>query len=541
MAKVLMIQGTMSNAGKSLITAALCRIFKQDGYRVAPFKSQNMALNSYITKDGNEMGRAQAVQAMACGLEPTVLMNPILLKPTTDMGSQVIVQGHSIGNMHATEYFSMKKSLVPYIMEAFEELSKNNDIIVVEGAGSPAEINLKSDDIVNMGLAKMLDAKVLLVGDIDRGGVFAQLYGTMELLEEDERNRIYGMVINKFRGDRGILEPGITMIEEKCHCPVVGVIPYVQVDIEDEDSLSGRLMYSTPLGNDSVNKSAYESVAESGKRVDQAVSRNILNIAVIRLPRISNFTDFGPLEAYQGVNVFYSTNPRDLEKSDMVIVPGTKSTMDDLHWLKTSGFGVALARFAQKGGLVLGICGGYQMLGKEIHDPYGMEGEEYAEGLGLLDVSTVFSKEKATFQREGRILNFEGAQGDLLGQWCAGLAVKGYEIHMGRTTRGSKAMPWIQLKAFNKKGENQDNKQEDNQEEGSFQQNVYGTYLHGIFENVEFTQRILEGLCLRKGISPQQLEKVDYEEYRESQFDLLAKSVRDNIDLDKIYQFMELK
>ena len=291
-----MIQGTMSNAGKSLLCAGLCRIFKQDGYRVAPFKSQNMALNSFITEDGLEMGRAQVVQAEAAGVAPQVEMNPILLKPTNDVGSQVIVNGEVLKNMSAREYFAYKKQLIPDIMKAFHKLEEENDIIVIEGAGSPAEINLKKDDIVNMGLAKMVDAPVLLVGDIDRGGVFAQLLGTLMLLEDDEKERVKGLVINKFRGDKTILDPGIVMLEERGGIPVVGVTPYMQVEIEDEDSLTERF-----------------NMTKGGKGAEERIG--LVDIAVIRTPRISNFTDFMLLENAPGVNLRYVKNPRELGKS----------------------------------------------------------------------------------------------------------------------------------------------------------------------------------------------------------------------------------
>lgn len=305
MAGKIMIQGTMSNAGKSLLCAGLCRIFKQDGYRVAPFKSQNMALNSFITEDGLEMGRAQVVQAEAAGVAPQVEMNPILLKPTNDVGSQVIVNGEVLKNMSAREYFAYKKQLIPDIMKAFHKLEEENDIIVIEGAGSPAEINLKKDDIVNMGLAKMVDAPVLLVGDIDRGGVFAQLLGTLMLLEDDEKERVKGLVINKFRGDKTILDPGIVMLEERGGIPVVGVTPYMQVEIEDEDSLTERF-----------------NMTKAGKGAEERIG--LVDIAVIRTPRISNFTDFMLLENAPGVNLRYVKNPRELENPDMIILPGTK-------------------------------------------------------------------------------------------------------------------------------------------------------------------------------------------------------------------------
>lgn len=347
MAKVIMVQGTMSNAGKSLIVAGLCRIFAQDGYRVAPFKSQNMALNSYITEDGLEMGRAQVMQAEAAGVKPSVLMNPILLKPTNDVGSQVIVKGEVIGNMRARDYFSYKKKLIPTICEAFSELEKQADIIVMEGAGSPAEINLKSDDIVNMGLAKLVDAPVLLVGDIDRGGVFAQLLGTLMLLEEDEKARVKGLIINKFRGDKTILDPGVEMLEERGGVKVAGVVPYMHLSIEDEDSLSGQ------LDNHDVG---------------------VIDLAVIRFPRISNFTDFNVFERLEGVSVRYVSSVQELGQPDMIFLPGSKNTMGDLRWMRQNGLEAAVKKLAAHIP-VWGICGGYQMLGRTISDPHGVENE----------------------------------------------------------------------------------------------------------------------------------------------------------------------
>ena len=366
-AKCIMVQGTMSGAGKSLLCAALCRIFAQDGYRVAPFKSQNMALNSFVTRDGLEMGRAQVVQAQAAGIEPDVRMNPILLKPSSDVGSQVIVNGEVRGQMSAAAYFKMKRALIPEILSAYNSLAETVDIIVIEGAGSPAEINLKADDIVNMGLARLVDAPVLLAGDIDRGGVFAQLYGTVALLEPEERARIKGLLINKFRGDVEILRPGLAMLEEKTQLPVLGVVPYLKVDIEDEDSLSTRL--------------------DAGKTVHP------LDAAILRLPHISNFTDFMPLEQHPLLGVRYVQNTRQLGTPDLIILPGTKNTVDDLLWLRQSGLEAALLKLAANGTPVLGVCGGYQMLGETLADPEGTESgtAQTVRGLGLLPTRTVFT------------------------------------------------------------------------------------------------------------------------------------------------------
>ena len=403
MAKVIMIQGTMSNAGKSLVTAGLCRVFKQDGYKVAPFKSQNMALNSFITKEGLEMGRAQVMQAEACGIEPSVNMNPILLKPTNDVGSQVIVNGEVLGNMSARDYYKKKTELIPHIMEAYNNLAKEYDIIVMEGAGSPAEINLKENDIVNMGMAKLVNSPVLLVGDIDRGGVFASIAGTLMLLEEDERKMIKGTIINKFRGDVNILKPGLDMIEEITKTPVVGVVPYMELDIDDEDSLSERFN----------NKGTVD----------------LIDIAVIRLPRISNFTDFNTFEYIPGVSLRYVKSVRELKDPDMIILPGTKNTMEDLKWLRESGLESQILKQAAKGKVIFGICGGYQMLGMELSDPFSVESGGTMAGMGLLPTKTVFEKEKVRTRVSGNFNEVSGILAEL-----SYVEFEGYEIHMGQTT-----------------------------------------------------------------------------------------------------------
>lgn len=375
MAKAIMIQGTMSNAGKSLLAAGLCRIFKQDGYKVAPFKSQNMALNSFITEEGLEMGRAQVMQAEAAGITPSVKMNPILLKPTNDVGSQVIVNGEVLGTMSARDYFQYKKQLFPKVMEAYEELDKEYDIIVIEGAGSPAEINLKQEDIVNMGMAKKAHAPVLLVGDIDRGGVFAQLVGTISLLEEEEQNMVKGMIINKFRGDKTILDPGVAALEERTGIPVVGVAPYMDLEVEDEDSLTERFSNSGEVG--------------------------VIDIAVIRVPRISNFTDFNALEVIPGVSVRYVKHPAELKNPDMIILPGTKNTMEDLLWMRQNGLEASILKKAAEGKVIFGICGGYQMLGETLSDPERVEAGGEMKGMGLLPMDTVFQESKTRTRVQG--------------------------------------------------------------------------------------------------------------------------------------------
>ena len=483
MAKNIMIQGTMSNAGKSLLCAGLCRIFRQDGYRVAPFKSQNMALNSFITQTGGEMGRAQVVQAEAAGIVPDTRMNPILLKPTTDVGSQVIVGGQVQGNMQAMEYYRRKQEYIPAVIEAYNSLAAEYDIIVIEGAGSPAEINLKQKDIVNMGFAGMVDAPVLLVGDIDRGGVFAQLYGTISLLEQEERARIKGTVVNKFRGDRAILEPGLKTLEELCGIPVVGVVPYTHVDIDDEDSLT--------------------------ERFDKSTERKLIDIAVIRLPRISNFTDFSPFERYGNVSLRYVDSVGDLQQPDMIILPGTKSTIADLKWLRQCGLEAAVYKAADSGTLVFGVCGGYQMLGRSVSDPEQVEAAGITQilGMGLLDMDTIFLGEKVQTQITGIFAGINGMLSELNGKsYC------GYEIHMGRS---EETMPALVGKG-----------------------NVYGSYIHGIFDAPGISDTILKAICSRKGINFDALETFDIGEYKNRQYDLLADAVRSGLNMEFIYRVL---
>lgn len=499
MAKSIMIQGTMSNAGKSLIAAGLCRIFKQDGYKVAPFKSQNMALNSYVTKEGLEMGRAQVVQAMAAGVEPSVRMNPILLKPTTDMGSQVIVQGQVVGNMRAMDYFAKKKEYIPVIRESYNQLATDHDIIVIEGAGSPAEINLKQDDIVNMGMAKIADAPVLLVGDIDRGGVFAQLIGTVMLLEPEEQARIKGLIVNKFRGDKKILDPGIAMLEERAGKPVLGVVPYADVDIEDEDSLAS-------------------SLTETHIQAE-------IDVAVIRFPRISNFTDMQALGMEQDVSVRYVTKPSELGEPDVILLPGTKNTIQDLLWLRESGLETKITRLAKKGTIVFGICGGYQMLGGALKDPMQTESAlGSVRGMGLLPVTTVFEEEKQLENRTYHIGMPEGTFASLSGKKIAG-----YEIHMGRTEAADNdgaLQPFVIGP--------------DGKVLGYTAGTVAGSYIHGIFDEVVFREAFINLLYARKGKTRGKSEHLSIHEYREQQFDKLAQILRESLDMDRIYEILEL-
>lgn len=510
MAKPIMVQGTMSNVGKSLIAAGLCRIFKQDGYGVAPFKSQNMALNSYITKEHLEMGRAQAVQAKACGIEPMVCMNPILLKPTTDMGSQVIVNGEVMGNMRAMDYFRRKREYIPVIKNAYEKLVSRYDIIVIEGAGSPAEINLKTDDIVNMGMAEIADASVLLVGDIDRGGVFAQLIGTVMLLEKQEQERIKGLIINKFRGDKRILDPGLDMITEKCGKEILGVVPYLDVDIEEEDSLAESL--------------------------EQKTVRGCIDVAVIRLPKISNFTDFQALGAEADVSVRYVGRTSELQHPDLICIPGTKNTISDLKWFRENGLEAAVKRLAGEGTPVIGICGGYQILGTKIVDACGMEGGGQIQGMGLLPIVTHYEPEKMRKQDAGIVSQLTG-----IFQNLSGKTVSGYELHMGRSYLD---FGQLQDAESGETGEVQPPAssllQLSDGLDGCCRGNVIGTYLHGLFDEEEFRTALLQILCGRKGITREVLDGFSMKAYQEEQFDKLADTLRRNLDMDAVYRIMGL-
>ena len=494
-----MVQGTMSNAGKSLLAAGLCRIFKQDGYKVAPFKSQNMALNSFITEEGLEMGRAQVMQAEAAGIAPSVLMNPILLKPTNDVGSQVIVNGEVLGTMSARDYFRYKKKLVPDIMKAYETLAAENDIIVIEGAGSPAEINLKEEDIVNMGMAKMAKAPVLLVGDIDRGGVFAQLIGTVQLLEKEERDMVKGLIINKFRGDKTILEPGVKMLEEKSDIPVVGVAPYMQIQVEDEDSLTERFDKNREIGQ--------------------------IDLAVIRTPRISNFTDFNPFESIPGVSLRYVKTPGELGSPDLILLPGTKNTMGDLKWLRESGMEAVILKEASRGTLIFGICGGYQMLGEKLSDPYGVEEGGSMKGMGLLPVETVFTKEKTRTRVQGTIRRIEGPYAGL-----SGAETEGYEIHMGETVLKEGANRVLSIT---------DTVTGQQKEDGAYRDNVFGTYVHGVFDKEECAEALVRLIGEKKGLDVSSLTGVDFAAFKETQYDILADTLRRHLDMKKIYEILE--
>lgn len=505
-AKRIMIQGTASSVGKSIIVTGLCRIFRQDGLKVAPFKSQNMALNSYITRDGKEMGRAQAVQAEAARIEPAVTMNPILLKPSSEMGTQVIVNGRVMGNWSVSGYQAYKPELVRLVREAYATLSAEYDCIVLEGAGSPAEINLKDLDFVNMGMAEIADAPVILVGDIDKGGVFASLAGTMLLLTESERSRVKGVIINKFRGDVELLKPGLDMLEGIIGVPVLGVLPYMDLDIEEEDSVTERL-------------------SRPGTKTAKG-----LDVAVIRLPYLSNFTDFNVLEKAEGVNLRYVERPDELGEPDLIVLPGSKNTVSDLLFLKTNGLEEEIKKRHVKGAFLFGICGGYQMLGRTILDPDRTESSlEKLDGFGLLDAVTEFRKEKVTRNTQAEILGDEG-----LLKGLAGILAGGYEIHMGETVLSGNSIPFLSPSdkwdpvpaaagARNMVG------------------TVYGTYLHGIFDNVEFTNGLVNNLRKAKGLEPLSGNSLSHAERKEMQYDCLAEQIRKHLDMEKIYEILNTR
>ncbi|MFH1651495.1 MAG: cobyric acid synthase [Chloroflexota bacterium] len=494
-AKTLMVQGTSSSAGKSILVTALCRIFRQDGYRVAPFKAQNMALNSFVTAGGGEMGRAQVVQAEAAGIAPAVEMNPVLLKPTADDGSQVIVLGKVVRNIRARDYYRYAPSLLETISASLESLRREYDVVVIEGAGSPAEINLKEREIVNMRIARLAAAPVLLVGDIDRGGVFASLVGTLALLDDIERDHVKGLVINKFRGDLSLLKPGLDFLEERTGKPVLGVVPYFRdIRVAQEDSV-------------------YLDERENPGAGD-------LDIAVIRLPRISNYDDFDPLEE-EGCRVRYVRRREELGEPHLIILPGTKSTVPDLGYLRERGLAEEIVRRAEAGTPLVGICGGYQMLGRTIIDEELVEANvTESPGLGLLDVVTRFAPEKSTRQVRGRVLCGQG-----LFSGVTGAEVTGYEIHMGQTGAGEggaafeiTASPPYAEGTVNPAG------------------TILGTYLHGLFHNDDFRRGFLDALR-RYWKLPETPRGPAFN--RDAQYDRLAEIVRGSLDMPRVYAILE--
>ena len=500
-AKTLMLQGTASSVGKSVLVTALCRIFRQDGFKVAPFKSQNMALNSFVTAEGGEIGRAQAVQAQAAGIEPSVDINPVLIKPEAGAKAQVIVMGKVAKNLNAANYSENAPDLLKTIENSFNRLSATYDIVIIEGAGSPAEVNLKEREIVNMRIAKMANSPVLLVGDIDRGGVFAALVGTLELLDPEERDRVKGFIINKFRGDVSLLKSGLDFLEAKTGKFVVGVIPYFRdIAIAQEDSV---YLEERPAGS-------------LGHGPD---------IAVVHLPHISNYDDFDPLEE-AGCHVRYVDSPEKLGQPDLIILPGTKSTVHDLIFLKQQRLAEVITRLKNAGTPIIGICGGYQILGRTIKDPWQVESSrEVIEALGFLEMDTIFNRQKTSRRVTGRVVADKG--------FLAGLGevtVEGYEIHMGQTEDPERS-PLIRIaEAADDEGGYWD---------GCVSQDglVCGTYLHGFFHNPEITRALVQFLGQRRGLTFQgKALRVQDEEY-----DKLADFVRSHLDIERVYKIIGVK
>lgn len=506
MTEYIMLQGTSSHVGKSVLAAALCRIFLQEGRRVAPFKAQNMALNSYVTADGLEMGRAQVAQAEAAGLAPSADMNPVLLKPTGNSCSQVIINGISVGNMSARAYHK-EYALTAFsaVKDALARLSERYDTLVIEGAGSPAEVNLKSHDIVNMRVAKYLQAPVLLVADVDRGGSLAALVGTLELLDEEERALVKGMIINKFRGDVSLFASAVSFLEEKTGKPVLGVIPYIEdLTIDDEDSVSLEDKGSVKAGGD-------------------------IRIAVIRLPKISNFTDFDSLQGEDDVSLQYISEPDSLGYADLIILPGSKNTIEDMEWLRSSGMEGAIRQALAKGVPVIGICGGYQMLGQHIIDDGHAESEEgRAEGLHLLPVETTFTARKSLAQVQGACYELP-----FLGYTVSADKLEGYEIHMGSTADTGKEDALHPIIVTTRSGQACHIVHSTARRDGL----VWGTYMHGIFDNDAFRRDIINCLRQKKGLHPLPVQH-NFRAEKQKGYDALAHIVRSHLDMDKLRRIM---
>ncbi|MGO1969493.1 MAG: cobyric acid synthase [Levilactobacillus brevis] len=494
MAQSVMFQGTASDSGKSWVAAAFCRVLKQRGLRVVPFKSQNMALNSFITEHGDEMGRAQVFQAEAAGVKPDPRMNPVLLKPSTDQDSQVIVMGHVLADMNAVTYHQYKPKLKPRVKAIYDDLAAENDVVVLEGAGSPAEINLNDRDIVNMGMAAMAHSPVVLVADIDKGGVFAAIYGTIKLLPLADQQRIKGIIINKFRGDKRLLESGNQMIESLTGVPVIGVLPMTDIDLDEEDSVA---------------------LTRKLRRRDQSKA---LDVAVIDLNKISNFTDFHSLEIQPDVSVRYVRYAEELLIPDLLIIPGSKNTNEDLQALKEMGLDQAILRAHQQGSMVAGICGGYQILGQQLQDPEEVESTIIQQkGLGLLDTVTQFNQHKTTTQATAK-------RGHLV--------LNGYEIHMGTTVLGPNAHAFATIIT--------NNGLDTNRSDGAISADgtVWGTYLHGIFDNAKWARQLLNQLRQAKGLSPLVDTTLSLSAYKEQQYDKLAQTFEDNVDMSKLNQIL---
>ncbi len=509
-----MIQGTGSDVGKSILVCALCRIFRQEGLKVAPFKAQNMSNNSYVTVDGREMGRAQVAQAEAAGILPEAEMNPILLKPSGNNGSQIITMGRPLRHMTAHEYYENKDTMLEIAKKAYESLSNEYDVIVIEGAGSPAEINIKDNDIVNMKIAEIADAPVILVTDIERGGSFAWIVGTLELLDSDERDRVMGVIINKFRGDMGILESGITMLEERIKKPVLGVLPYfTDIDVDDEDSVSLN------------NRSKKQEARQTARRVNKKQETRI-DVVIVRLPRISNFTDFDILIRENNLSVRFVEDARSIGNPDLIILPGTKNTIGDLEHIKEQGIADAIINLANNGTMIIGICGGYQMLGRVILDPENAESKTLETGgLGLIDVSTLFKMQKSTYQVKAK-LHDRGS--DIFKSLNRDNEITGYEIHMGETVLLNETAPFLKIIERSDKEVCMDDGAVSN--DG----NVIGSYLHGIFDNDVFRLELINHLRKNKGLSPmlsEELSTVD----KERGYDKLADWFRGHINMDLVY------
>ena len=511
-ARALMVLGTGSHVGKSLITAALCRIFSQEGFRVAPFKAQNMGLNSAATPDGFEIGRAQAMQAEAARVAATTDMNPILIKPSSDTGSQVIVKGRVWRQVTAADYHEHRvEELFPTVLECYERLASHYELIVLEGAGSPAEINLKAHDIVNMRMAEAADASCLLIGDIDRGGVFASLFGTLELLEPEERRRVRGYLINKFRGDVSLLKPGLEMIKSRINIPCLGVIPYLpNVGLDEEDG---------------VAMEDQKTVARVWRDDDDTPSRR-LRIGVIALPHMSNFTDFDSLAAEPSVALAYLSRAHEAKDADIIIIPGTKQTINDLRWLQVEGFDKAIQAQAIRG-FTVGICGGMQILGLDIRDPAGLEGGGEVRGLGLLPISTTLEMEKITRPAKAQLLTNK-----IFGEVMASNVATGYEIHLGVTKYLSESKPLFELR---RKGDDQ------SVVDGisSFDGRIVGTYLHGLFDDDEFRHAFIRAARAACHLNPPYVY-ANVKAEREARFDRLAQHVREAIELNEILRWLKI-
>lgn len=497
----IMFQGTASNVGKSLIAAGICKVMTEDGYNVVPFKPQNMSLNSFIDEEGLEMGRAQVFQAEACKKKPRAYMNPVLLKPCGNHISQVIVNGKSVGNMSSKEYQKYKYDLIPVLDRVFKNLESSHDAVIIEGAGSPAEININSLDISNMKMAEIADAPVILVADIDRGGVFASIVGTLQLLKEEDRKRVKGVIINKFRGNKDYFKTGVKMLEEIIKIPVLGVVPYEEIKIEEEDGVSTKfLRRKYKYGNDTVN------------------------IEVIKLPHMSNFTDFEVFEHIPKTSIRYvqhndsigvADEYGNIINPDMIIIPGSKATVSDMSYLKKSDLYSQIIDFEKKGGIIIGICGGYQMLGDKISDEVGSDGNAGSEnGFGYINMNTIFSENKKTVQVSGIFGDESGIFSDL-----SGYNIEGYELHMGRKDG---------------KVENYGNNFEYEVVDG----HILGTYCHGFFDNIHFTSNLLNNIRIKKGLDPIKINEDSFKSIKENEYNKLGRLIRKNLDINKIYSII---